>query len=131
MSTQAGSAGRWPAPLARAHRFLLDRFRIHLRLYLLLCGGLTLANLFTGTGWWSFAPVCGWGIVLAVHYLYVRAMNVDDGWVRERTDDLRVRSYDLGHITDLKERVEQGDESVRPAAERGGRKRGNETDPGP
>ena len=131
MSTRAGSTGRRPAPLARAHRFLLDRFRIHLRLYLLLCGGLTLANLFTGTGWWSFAPVCGWGIVLAVHYLYVRAMNVDDDWVRERTDDLRVRSYDLGHITDLKERVEQGDESVRPAAERGGRKRGSETDPGP
>ena len=131
MSTRAGSTGQRPAPLARAHRFLLDRFRIHLRLYLLLCGGLTLANLFTGTGWWSFAPVCGWGIVLAVHNLYVRAMNVDDAWVRERTDDLRVRSYDLGHITDLKERVEQGDESVRPAAERGGRKRGSETDPGP
>ena len=131
MSTRAGSTGQRPAPLARAHRFLLDHFRIHLRLYLLLCGGLTLANLFTGTGWWSFAPVCGWGIVLAVHYLYVRTMNVDDDWVRERTDDLRVRSYDLGHITDLKERVEQGDESVRPAAERGGRKRGSETDPGP
>ena len=125
------TTGRRSAPLARTHRFLLDRFRIHLRLYLLLCGGLTLANLFTGAGWWSFAPVCGWGIVLAVHYFYVRAVNVDDDWVRERTDDLRVRSYDLGHITDLEERVGQGDESVRPAAERGDRKRGNETDPGP
>ena len=128
MSTPAGTAGRRSASLARAHRFLLDRLRSHLRLYLVLGGGLTLVNLFTGAGWWSFTPVYGWGIVLAVHYFYVRAANVDDDWVRERAADLRVRSYDLGHITDLEERVEQGDESVRPAAERGGRKGGNETD---
>ena len=131
MSTPAEGAGRRSAPLARAHRFLLGRFRIHLRLCLLLCGGLTLANLFTGAGWWSFAPVYGWGIVLAVHYFYVRAANVDDDWVRERTEDLRIRSYDLGHITDLEERVEKGDESVRPAVERGSRKGGNEADPDP
>ena len=54
MSTPAGSTGRRPAPLARAHRLLPDRFRAHLRLYLVPGGGLTLANLFTGTGWWSF-----------------------------------------------------------------------------
>ena len=116
----SGPAGRRAASLARAHRFLLDRFRTHLRLYLVLGGGLTLVNLFTGAGWWSFAPVCGWGIVLAVHYFYVRAANVDDDWVRERAEDLRVRSYDLGHITDLKERVERGDASVRPGSEREG-----------
>ena len=43
--------GRWPALLARAHAFLLDRFRTHLEIYLVLCGGLTLANLCTGPGW--------------------------------------------------------------------------------
>ena len=120
MSTPAGSAGQRSAPLARAHRFLLDRFRAHLRLYLVLGGGLTLVNLFAGAGWWSFAPVCGWGIVFSVHYLYVRAANVDDDWVRERTEDLGIRSYDLGHITDLKERVERGDASVRPGSGREG-----------
>ena len=120
MNTPAGTAGRRAAPLARAHRFLLDRFRIHLRLYLVLGGGLTLIDLFTGAGWWSFTPVCGWGIVLVVHYCYARAANVDDDWVRERTEDLRVRSYDLGHIIDLKERIERGDASVRPGAERDG-----------
>ena len=77
-------------------------------------------DLFTGTGWWSFTPICGWGVVLAVHYFYVRAANVDDDWVRERTEDLRIRSYDLGHITDLEERVRRGDRSVRPASERKG-----------
>ena len=128
MNTPAETAGRRAAPLVRAHRFLLDRFRIHLRLYLVLGGGLTLIDLFTGAGWWSFTPVCGWGIVLAVHYCYVRAASVDDDWVRERTEDLRIRSYDLGHITDLKERIERGDESVRPGAERSRRKSGDEPD---
>ena len=120
MTSPAGNEGGRPAPLAGAHRFLLARFRTHLRLYVLVCGGLTLVNLWTGAGWWSFTPVGGWGVLLAVHYFYVRAANVDDDWVRDRTDDLKVRSYDLGHITDLEERVERGDASVRPAIERDG-----------
>ena len=118
MNLPAGGEGRRSTPLAGAHRFLLGRFRTHLRLYVVACGGLTLVNLWTGAGWWSFTPVCGWGVLLAVHYFYVRAANVDDDWVRERTDDLRVRSYDLGHITDLEERVERGDASVRPGSSR-------------
>ena len=128
MSTPAETAGRRSALLAQTHRFLIERFRIHLRLYLVLGGGLTLIDLFTGAGWWSFAPVYGWGIVLAVHYFYVRAANVDDDWVRERTEDLRIRSYDLGHITDLEERIERGDKSVRPGAGRSRRKSGDEPD---
>ena len=120
MTLPAKDDGRRSTSLATVHRFLLGCFGAHLRLYLLLCGGLTLVNLYTGAGWWSFTPVYGWGIVLAVHYFYVRAANVDEGWVQERTEDLRVRSYDLGHITDLEERVERGDKSVRPATEREG-----------
>lgn len=111
---------RRSATLVAVHRFLLGRFGTHLRLYLVLCSGLALANGYNGTGWWSFTPICGWGVVLAVHYFYVRAANVDDDWVRERTEDLRIRSYDLGHITDLEERIGRGDRSVRPASEREG-----------
>ena len=118
MSASAGNDGPWSASLSGVHRLLLGRFRTHLRLYVVVCGGLTLVNLFTGAGWWSFTPVCGWGILLAIHYFYVRAVNVNDDWVRDRTEDLKVRSYDLGHITDLEERVERGDASVRPGTER-------------
>ena len=118
MSASAGNHGSWSASLAGAHRFLLGRFRTHLRLYVVVCGALTLVNLFTGDGWWSFTPVCGWGSLLAVHYFYVRAVNANDDWVHDRTEDLKVRSYDLGHITDLEERVERGDASVRPGTER-------------
>ena len=120
MTSPDGNEDRRPAPLAGAHRFLLARFRTHLSLYVAVCGGLTLVNLWTGAGWWSFTPVGGWGVLLAVHYFYVRAANVDDDWVRDRAEDLKVRSYDLGHITDLEERVERGDASVRPAIERDG-----------
>lgn len=118
MNPPAGDDGRRSPSLAGAHRFLLGRFRVHLRLYVVVCGGLTLINFYTGAGWWSFTAVAGWGVLLAVHYFYVRAANVDDDWVRDRTDDLRVRSYDLGHITDLEERVERGDASVRPGSSR-------------
>ena len=121
VSPPAEDRSRWSAAFARAHRLLLERFATHLRLYLVAGGGLTLADLFTGAGWWSFTPVFGWGGLLAVHYCYVRAANVDDEWVRERTTDLKVRSYDLGHITDLEERIQRGDDSVRPATERRGR----------
>ena len=120
MTPPPTSGGSRPASLAKAHRFLLDRFGAHLRLYLVLCGVLTLINLYTGGGWWSFAPVYGWSIVLAVHYFYVRAASVDDDWVRERTEELKIRSYDLGHITDLEQRVERQDESVHPGVDRKG-----------
>lgn len=123
MNPPAGDDGRRSASLAGAHRFLLGRFRVHLRLYVVVCGGLTLINFYTGAGWWSFTPVGGWGVLLAVHYFYVRAANVDDDWVRDRTEDLKVRSYDLGHITDLEERVERGDASVRPGSAREPRSR--------
>ena len=118
MSPPARDDGRLSAPLVCAHRFLLGRFRTHLLLYLVVCGGLTLVNLWTGAGWWSFAPVYGWAVLLAVHYFYVRAANVDDDWVRDRTEDLKVRSYDLGHIADLEERIDRGDASVQPGVER-------------
>ena len=120
MTLPAGDDGWWRASLGRAHRLLLGGFRAHLQLYLVSCASLALVNLYTGAGWWSFTPICGWGIVAAVHYLYVRAANVDDRWVRERTEDLRIRSYDLGHITDLESRIECGDDSVRPRSERAG-----------
>ncbi len=75
-------------------------------------------NIFVGGGWWSFWPMCLWGLVLAFHFFYYRSVTVDDSWVQERTDDLRLRSYDLSHIRDIEDRVDRGDSSVRPPTER-------------
>jgi hypothetical protein len=45
-------------------------------------------------------------------------VTVDEEWAQERTDDLMVRSYDLSHIQDIAERVDEGDASVSPPSER-------------
>jgi hypothetical protein len=93
-------------------------FRWHLLAYISAMGILVVVNIFTGGGWWSFWPICAWGIVLAFHFFYYKSVTIDEAWVEERTDDMRLRSYDLSHIHDIEDRVQQGDASVRPSDER-------------
>lgn len=93
-------------------------FRWHLLAYVWAMVALVTANIFIGGGWWSFWPMCVWGIGFALHFLYYKSVTIDEAWVQERTDDMRLRSYDLGHIHDIEDRVEQGDSSVRPSDER-------------
>lgn len=93
-------------------------FRWHLLAFCVLMGALTLFNIVVGGGWWSFWPFCAWGLALSLHYFFYKSVTIDEKWVEERTDDMRMRSYDLSHIHDIEERVEQRDSSVRPADER-------------
>ena len=92
--------------------------RRHMLAYAAVCAILIVTNIALGGGWWSFWPLFVWGLVLALHFLYVRSVDVDERWAQERTEDLHVRSYDLGHIEDIEKRVEDDDSSVRPADER-------------
>ena len=59
--------------------------------------------------------MCVWGLVFALHFFYYKSVTIDEAWVEERTDDMRLRSYDLSHISDIEDRVEQHDASVSPA----------------
>ena len=93
-------------------------FPRHVQAYFVIIGGLTVINIMTGAPWWSFWPMLGWGGLLALHFFYVKAVNVDEGWVDDRVDDLRFRSYDLGHIEDIETRIETRHPSVRPSDER-------------
>ena len=93
-------------------------FRWHLLAYGGVMGVLIVVNFIIGGGWWSFWPICAWGLLLAFHFFYYKSMTVDEAWVQERTDDMRLRSYDLSHIHDIEDRVERRDASVRPADER-------------
>ena len=93
-------------------------YRWHVLAYSVLVGGLTAINIYVGGGWWSFWPTIAWGLLLALHFFYYKSITVDEDWARERTDDLRLRSYDLSHIRDIQERVEKHDASVRPGDER-------------
>ena len=93
-------------------------FRWHLLAYCGFMGVLIVVNFIIGGGWWSFWPICAWGLLLAFHFFYYKSVTVDEAWVQERPDDMRLRSYDLSHIHDIEDRVEQRDASVRPADER-------------
>lgn len=63
---------------------------------------LIVANVVSGGGWWSFWPLLLWALVLGGHYLAHKARTVDEAWVEERTEDVRSKSYDAGHIDAIK-----------------------------
>ena len=108
-----------PSDGDKARHIIVTRlFRWHLLAYCVVMGILVGINILVGGGWWSFWPMCAWGLVFAFHFFYYKSVTVDDDWVKERTDDMRLRSYDVSHILDIEERVKQGDDSVRRAEER-------------
>jgi hypothetical protein len=49
-----------------------DGFTAHATLYVLVMAALIVLNLFLTGVWWFVIPLVGWGIVLALHYLYLR-----------------------------------------------------------
>jgi len=93
-------------------------FRIHVILFGTIIGGLVIWNVIDGGRWWSFWPTVGWGMVFAVHFFFTKSACIDDRWVEEREQDLRMRSYDLSHIADLEERIASRHSSVRTPEER-------------
>lgn len=103
---------------ARRRAIVARLFRLHATAYGALMGALVIVNIYVGGGWWSFWPMCVWGLLLALHFFYYKSVTVDEDWARERTDDLKLRSYDLSHIQDIAERVDEGDASVRPPDQR-------------
>ena len=82
--------------------------RRHRNAFFVVVGSLTLINIVVGGGWWAIWPLLIWALLYFFHLCLVQATNVDDEWVDERTDDLRLKSYDLGHIDDIDERYNTG-----------------------
>jgi hypothetical protein len=92
-----------PAP-PRMRRILARGFRPHLYVYLVANAAFTGLNVYMGAPWWAVWPLVLWGMLLMLHFLYHRTASVDDAWVEERTLDLRSKSYDMGHIDNIRER---------------------------
>ena len=63
-----------------------------------------LVDLIATDGWWFFWPGLVWGIILLVHYLYVKSISIDDEWAAERSSEVKYRAYDLSHIEDIRVR---------------------------
>lgn len=78
-------------------------FRRHLLAFVLVNVLLTGVNVYQGPPWWAFWPLAVWGLALMVHFLIHRAGTVEEAWVEERALDLRSKSYDLGHIDNIRE----------------------------
>jgi hypothetical protein len=65
---------------------------------------LSLINAATGGPWWAFWPLLVTAFLLAVHYLFYKALSADEQWAEERVEELNLKSYDRSHIEDLKTR---------------------------
>ncbi|HEY5646487.1 MAG TPA: 2TM domain-containing protein [Pseudomonadales bacterium] len=92
--------------------------RRHALASVVLAAALLAANKLFGTGWWSFWPITLLGLALAVHFFVVRTFEADEGWVDQRLQDLRRKSYDFDHIRDIERRVDENDYSVTPSDRR-------------
>jgi len=92
--SEASTLGRWAAGIG----VWWPRHRIA---FLGLGGCLTLADVFLGDGWNTFAPMLAWGMVVGLHFILARSLAMDDELVERRTEDLRLRAYDQGHIDDI------------------------------
>jgi hypothetical protein len=80
------------------------RFRWHLAAFIAVNGALHLVNLAAGSGWWAFWPLVVWAPLLALHYFVHKSRRVDERWARERTEDVRSKSYDRAHMDDIQSR---------------------------
>ena len=85
-------------------RWAVRAFRWHLGAFLALNTGLTLVNALMGKPWWAFWPLLVTGLALGIHYLLYKAVTVDETWAEERVEELNLKSYDRGHIEELKSR---------------------------
>jgi hypothetical protein len=62
-------------------------FTAHAALYVLVMTALIVLNFSFLTGfWWSVIPLVGWGVVLALHYLYLRRIAKADADRQTRTE---------------------------------------------
>jgi len=62
--------------------------------------GLGVSDYLTPGPMWFHWPVMVWGAVMGVHFLYCRSLQVaqNEQWADKRATDIRMKSYDLGHI---------------------------------
>lgn len=83
-------------------------FGRHFLVFLTACLGVLALAAATGWRWLYWVPLA-WGIGLLIHYLVYKANSVDERWVEERTEELRLKSYDHDHIESIRSRHGRGD----------------------
>lgn len=104
--------------LDRLCALLTTYYRLHLWAFVAGNLLLTAINIYSGAPWWALWPLLIWGVPFSVHFFIFKSLTVTEEWVDERIDDLHWRSYDLGHVEDLEDRIRADDFSTRPAHRR-------------
>jgi hypothetical protein len=99
-------------------QLLITSFRPHKWTFISITVALNGMNIVMGAPWWAVWPLLGWGLAFSIHFFIYKSLTVDEEWTDERIDDLRWRSYDLGHVEDLETRILSDDFSTRPAHRR-------------
>jgi len=88
------------------------KFRPHIAIFAIVVGLAVTLNVMFDLGLPLFWPIAAWSTALAVHYFIASSLDVDERWIQERVDDMRVRSYDFDHIRDIRDRIAQRDDTV-------------------
>ena len=94
----------------------IRRLRRHVLAYAAINGALFVIDLLTPGPWWFLWPMFGWGVAVAAHWLYVKSVHIDEVWVQQRTEDIRLQAQDLGHIEDIQMRHEKAEARGQPGA---------------
>lgn len=94
------------------------KFRPHIKIYAGVVAAALALNFGLGLGLPLFWPIALWSTVLSIHYFIASSLDVDEVWIQDRIDDMRVRSYDFDHIRDIRDRVNARDDTVTHHEER-------------
>ncbi len=94
-------------------------FPQHVRIFIGVVLVAVLANAALDLGLPLFWPIGAWTALLAIHYFIASSLDVREDWVDEKAEDLRMRSYDFGHIDEIRDRAAKHDPNLTHPTERG------------
>ena len=60
-----------------------------------------------GARWPWFWPLIIWGLMVSIHYFFSAAFDINEVWADDRVVDVKTRSYDLGHIMNIEQRIDR------------------------
>ena len=86
---------------------LIRALPIHMTAYGIVATLAAMVQIFSPVSFSLLKPMLFWAMLLIPHYLYVRAVNIDQEWADERSSTITYNATDLSHIDDIKQRFEE------------------------
>ena len=86
---------------------LIRALPFHMAAYGIVATLAAIIQIFAPVSFSLLKPMLFWAMLLIPHYLYVRAVNIDQEWADERSSTITYNATDLSHIDDIKQRFEE------------------------